>query len=99
MRRILLAAVLALFVFGATGCYLNIRTPYPALAYYGKTTDTATKVGKATATSILGIIVTGDASLDAATRAAGVTKVHHVDMETTSILGIIATYTTIVYGE
>lgn len=111
MRRILLTTVLAAFMLGTVGCgalilngggglfYQDTKVPSGAVAYYGKTTDGMTKVGKAAMTSILGILITGDASLDAAMRAAGMTKLHHVDTQLTSILGIISTYTTIVYGE
>jgi hypothetical protein len=111
MRRILLATVLAAFMFGAAGCgafigmgggglfYQDTKMPSPSVAYYGKTTDGMTKRGTAACTSILGILITGDASLDAAMRAGGMTKLHHVDTQLTNILGIIATYSTIAYGE
>jgi hypothetical protein len=108
MRRILLATVLAAFIFGATGCavmgpfgvlYQDTKLPSGSVAYYGKTTDGMTKRGTAACTSILSILVTGDASLDAAMRAGGMTKLHHVDTQQTNILGIIGTYTTIAYGE
>ncbi len=59
----------------------------------------STKVGKAEATSILGIAATGDASIEAAAKSAGITKIHHVDAHSTSILGVYATYTVYVYGE
>jgi TRL-like protein family len=32
-------------------------------------------------------------------RNGGITQIHHVDHETTSILGVYAKYITIVYGE
>ena len=59
----------------------------------------ASKVGTAEAMSILGIVATGDASIDAAAKSAGITKIHHVDEEVTAILGIIAKYKIHVYGE
>ncbi len=59
----------------------------------------AVKVGTATAKSILGIIATGDASIEAAAKSAGITKIHHVDYESTNILTFYATYTVYVYGE
>lgn len=58
-----------------------------------------TKVGQASATSILGIVGTGDASIQAAAKKAGITKISHVDESATSVLGIYAKYTTTVYGE
>ena len=57
------------------------------------------KVGKAQAMSILGWIGLGDASISTAMADGGLTKVHHVDMDTFNVLGIYATYTVKVYGE
>jgi len=41
----------------------------------------------------------GDASIQAAMQNGGITKIHHVDYKVTSVLGVYATYTTVVYGE
>jgi TRL-like protein family len=59
---------------------------------------TAPKVGRAQAWGIV-LFATGDASISAAARNGGITKIHHVDHETMNILGIYAKYTTIVHGE
>ena len=56
------------------------------------------KVGEAKATSIIGIC-TGDCSIDAARKAAGIKKVFYVDYHTKGILGLWAETTTKVYGE
>jgi len=56
------------------------------------------KVGRSEAYGIL-IYSTGDASIRAAMKAGGITRVHHVDSETMNVLGLYAKYTTIVYGE
>jgi len=45
------------------------------------------------------VYATGDASISAAMRNGKITRIHHVDHETFSILGVYAKYTTIVYGE
>ena len=59
-----------------------------------------TKVGKASYPVILSCLVfTGDASIDTAAKKAGIKKISHVDVKTTSILGIYGTTTTYVYGE
>lgn len=79
--------------------YTSVKTPASAIAYYGPEATTNAKVAKVTATNILGIIATGDASLEAAMREGGIKKVHHVDQEVTSILGLWSTYTLYVYGE
>jgi hypothetical protein len=79
--------------------YTSVKTPAGAVAYYGPTANQAAKVSRVTASNILGLIATGDASLEAAMKQGGITKVHHVDQEVTSILGLWSTYTIIVYGE
>jgi hypothetical protein len=56
------------------------------------------RTGRATATGIV-MFAFGDASISAAMANGGITRIHHVDHETTNILGVYATYTTIVYGE
>ncbi len=58
------------------------------------------KRGESSATAILGLISTGDASIQAAMVNGGITKVHHVDYDTTLVLGgMFHRLTTIVYGE
>lgn len=74
--------------------YTDMKAPFMATS-----NGTSTKVGMAKAQSILGAIATGDASIEAAAKSAGITKIHHIDEHCTSIIGIIATYEIIVYGE
>ncbi len=57
------------------------------------------KTGEACARSILGIIVTGDASAAKAMEAKKITKVAIVDQKYSNILGILADYCIIVHGE
>jgi hypothetical protein len=59
---------------------------------------TSPKVGRAEAWGIV-VYATGDASISEAARNGGITRIHHVDQETTNILGLYAKYVTIVYGE
>lgn len=56
------------------------------------------KVGKAEAQGII-IVGTGDASIKTAMENGDITKIHHVDHESFSVLGVYSRYTTIVYGE
>lgn len=56
-------------------------------------------MGEACASSILGWIATGDASLDTAKKNGGVAQVTAVDHRSTGILGLYAKYCTIVYGK
>lgn len=102
MKRLLVASTLA---FALSGCavatapvngflYSNVTAPVGITG----SADKPTKVGRSYARSILGLIATGDASIDTAAKNGGITKIHHVDHETQVILGVIADYTTIVYG-
>ena len=112
MKRLLLTTVLAaLCVTMMTGCgafipmggggalYQDTKTPMSQVSYYGPSSSAGDKRGEASFTSILGLIATGDASLKEAMQQGGITKIHHIDQEVTSILGIISTYKIIVYGE
>jgi len=112
MKRLILLTAVAALCITMTGCgalvmagpggallYADAKGPAAALAYYGATATGSTKVGTASYNNILGILATGDASLDAAMRAGGITKLHHCDVQITNILGIIATYKLIAYGE
>jgi hypothetical protein len=74
--------------------YTDVKAP---LAVTSNTN--ASKVGTADAASILGIIAIGDASIENASKKAGIKSIHHVDYRSTNILGIYAQYTVYVYGE
>lgn len=93
----LVGCVPGLYTIGTL--YTSVKSPAPEVAYYGPTANQAAKVSKVTATNILGLIATGDASLESAMRQGGISKIHHVDQEITSILGLWSTYTIYVYGE
>ena len=56
------------------------------------------KIGKATTKGII-LYTSGDNSIKAAMENGGIKKIHHVDYKTRSILGIVASQTTLVYGE
>ena len=60
---------------------------------------TPTKTGKSMAKSYVGLIGIGDASIESAMKDGGIKQVHHVDYHTTSILGLYAETTIIVYGK
>ena len=74
--------------------YTDVKSPFAVTSNSG-----ASKVGSAEATCILGILATGDASITAATKKAGITKIHHIDQHATSILGLFSKYEIFVYGE
>ena len=57
------------------------------------------KVGTSSSLGVLGLVSIGDASINTAAHSAGISKISHVDVKKTSILGLFATYKTVVYGE
>lgn len=56
------------------------------------------KRGEACAMSILGFVATGDASVEAASRAGGITKAAVIDYDDLAILGVFARRCVIVKG-
>jgi hypothetical protein len=74
--------------------YTGVKAPVAVTS-----NSNSTKVGTSSATSILGWFAYGDASIDAAAKSAGISKIHHVDEQSTSVLGIFASYKVFVYGE
>lgn len=88
-----------------TSCAM-VKSPVTGFIYTGTGSPvTATsnpigsKKGEASATSILGWFAFGDATIQKAAKDAGITKISHVDEKSTSVLGVVATYKIIVYGE
>ncbi len=74
--------------------YSDVKHPGFATEAYG-----GSAMGESCATSILGIVATGDASIDTAKKAGGVAQVVAVDHTSSNILGFYAKYCTIVYGK
>ncbi len=95
------ACAILLFVMGCATSYpigtlyTELKLPVTATANNG----TATKVGTAKCISVLALVAIGDASIEAAKKDGGITKVHHVDWEVENILGVIGKYKVTVYGE
>jgi hypothetical protein len=57
-----------------------------------------TKTGVSSASGII-FFASGDASIQAAAAAGGITKIHHVDSKVFSVLGLYTKWETLVYGE
>ncbi|MFA7074404.1 MAG: TRL-like family protein [Endomicrobiaceae bacterium] len=74
--------------------YTDVKAPEAVTANAGKS-----KVGTAMAKSVLGLVATGDASIETAAKSAGITRIHHVDYYSKSILGIYSEFIVTVYGE
>ena len=104
MRTAAIVFVLAAAVT-LTGCVMVSTPVYGGLFTQTKGPVTGVdntvgqlKVGKAEAQGII-LVGTGDASIKTAMENGDITKIHHVDHESFSVLGVYARYTTIVYGE
>ena len=57
------------------------------------------KSGEATEKTILGLVATGDCSIQAAAKNGGLKRINHVDYRYKNILGIVQETTVVVYGE
>jgi hypothetical protein len=75
------------------GIYTDVSGPLLVTSH-----SSASKVGQASSTAVI-CVATGDSSIKAAADSAGITKIQHVDYHTTSVLGVYAKTTVIVYGE
>lgn len=97
-------AAMALVGLSLSGCQI-VASPlaggiYNETKYGDVATDEAgaTKEGKACATSILGWVATGDASIQAAKTSGGISKVASVDHSAKNIVGVFGEWCTIVRG-
>lgn len=106
MKRKLLSVSVILAVTALMSSCASVQSPVGAWAYVAVKGPVAvtgntgsSKVGTAECKGILGLLATGDASIQTAAKSAGISKIHHVDYESNSILGIISSYKVVVYGE
>ena len=105
MRLFLCVALLTAAIAGISGCTLPSGPVMAGLTIDQKgpvagfdTDVTSSKTGRAKAEGII-VVGYGDASIAAAAKAGGITKIHHVDCEVLNVFGIYSRYETIVYGE
>ncbi|MBN2297127.1 MAG: TRL-like family protein [Deltaproteobacteria bacterium] len=75
--------------------YTELKLPITATGESGKNL----KVGTAECISVLGLVATGDASIQEAMDDGGITKISHIDWEVKNILGILGRYKVVVYGQ
>lgn len=74
--------------------YSSVKAPLTATA----APEQAQRVGRASVRSILGIIASGDASINTAARNGGIREIHYVDYESQNFFGVLAEFTVVVYG-
>lgn len=105
MKLLKLVAAIAVVAMLLPSCAL-VKSPLSATVYTDVKAPVAVtgnavsnKVGTSKAQSYLGVVAVGDASIDAAAKQGGITKIHHVDEHATNVLGVFARYEVIVYGE
>jgi hypothetical protein len=106
MKKIVLLAVAVASLSGCAGFAFSGRGTTLGIIYDDtkaneKVTENVlgTKQGEACASSILGWVTTGDASVPEAAKKAGITKIASVDHSYSNILGIVSSYCAIVTGE
>jgi hypothetical protein len=103
VKRVGALALGLAFSWSLTGCmavhspaigilYTDVKGPLDAEGALGA------KSGTACAQSILGLVASGDASIEAAAHAGGINNVTTVDHHTTNILGLMGEFCTIVHG-
>jgi len=103
MKKISLMVLVLFAAVMLNGC----ATPYPMGMIYteikapvsGAGGMAYSKVGTAKATSILGLVATGDCSIKAAAANAGIKTIKYVDYDAKNTLGVYGEYTTTVYGD
>ncbi len=76
------------------GLYTDADTPFAVTQ-----NDVGKKKGESCATSILGLVTTGDASVRSAADAAGIKNISAVDSSFMQILGLYSKYCVVVSGK
>lgn len=102
MKKLYALAILAGFVFVGCASYQPLGVVYTKVdtgVAAGGGSVKYSKVGKAEAQSVLGLVATGDASIQAAIRNGNIKTVKYVDYHVENILGVIGKYCVTVYGD
>jgi len=105
MAKRLLVVALVVAVVGLSGCVMPYRATIGApimktqsALFVGDTTAGYSKVGESMCEGIV-LVSYGDASIRAAMEDGGIRRIHHVDTEEISVLGVYAKQIVRVYGE
>jgi len=103
IRNALIAVALTSLV---SGCAMSANSPVTGFVFESSkgataatSNDVGTKSGQSCAMSILGVYGGGDASIAAAAKAGGITKISSVDSDNFGVLGVYAKNCTVVSGE
>ncbi|MDA3898493.1 MAG: hypothetical protein PF482_20330 [Desulfobacteraceae bacterium] len=99
---------MGLFVLLISICFIvGCAMPYSPGAFYSKIDtpieasgmEIGSKTGTSTMVNYAGAVAMGDASIIAAAKSAGITKIKTIDVHYDSIMGIINTTTTTITGD
>jgi len=85
--------------FSSQGTPLGFIYTDAGVSSHATENDVGRKKGEACATSIFGLVTTGDAGIKTAAEAAGITQIAAVDYTHTNILGIYSKFCTVVSGD
>ena len=107
MKKILLSPLLLSLLVGCASYYPmgivytsgNYNNGNVAVDATNITGSRISRVGKACATSVLGLVAWGDNSVATAKDKGGLSKVNDIDYEVDNLLGIYGKYCTIVRGQ
>ena len=100
MKKFLAAAFVALACAGCVkspvvgGIYTDVKDGLAVTGNAG-----SSKVGTAEVKGYVSLVALGDASIQTAARDAGITRIHHLDYQAKSYVGVYTIYTVIVYGD
>jgi len=105
-QHVLILFAVVFLVASISGC-AGVQSPVNGMWYTGVTAPVAAtgevlkapKEGRASCSSVLGLIATGDAGIPRAMANGGITKVQTIDYEAFSVFGFYSKYTTVVRGE
>ncbi len=111
MRKLVMLLGVGALLFVLVGCagmawapvippagWVYTDTKAPVSTEFDKAPVT-TKYGMSYTENVLGLVAWGDASLDAAAKAGGLSTINYVDYQMFNVLGIYSKFTTVVYGE
>ena len=103
MKKIMILLSASIALLFLAGCattqpvgivYTNVKLPVTATQNKGK----PTKEGTSRSQSFVGMVATGDSSIDKAVRDGSITEVQYVDWHAKNIMGFLGTYETVVKG-
>lgn len=102
MKKLIASCAMAVLLSGCATAlspvsgvlYTNVKAPFAATS----APEQPQRVGRSSVRSVLGLIATGDASIQTAARNGGIREIHFVDYESQNFFGVLSEFTVVVYG-